>query len=70
MTGHHPTTALRGLGETITRHRVSHGLTQQQLAGAVGVSRQTIARVETGHSVASETLTEIAAVLGLHVTLE
>ena len=40
-----------------------------QLADAAGVSRPTIARVETGQNISTGTLERIAAVLGLQVEI-
>ena len=45
------------MSETITNrikeHRTNHGITQDQLAKIVGVSRQTIISIEKGHYIPS-----------------
>lgn len=38
------------LGQEILRHRKRLGLTQEELAGRMGVSRQSVAKWETGQS--------------------
>lgn len=66
----HTARKLRGLGETIARQRRVLGLSQQQLAGKVGVSRQTIARLETGHGINTATLALVAGTLDLTLTIQ
>lgn len=59
----------RGLGECIRNTRIARGWSQHQLADAAGVSRPTVARVETGQSISTRTLERIVAVLGLQVEI-
>ncbi len=64
MTPHH--TRLR---MTIKRLRAKHGLTQQALARKAGVTREYIARLETGqHDPALSTLTKLAKALKVKMT--
>ena len=58
------------LGEEIRAARLTREWSQQQLAEAAGVSRPTVARVEGGEDVSTATLEEVAAALGLRVTLD
>ena len=59
----------RGLGESIRTARVARDWSQHQLADAAGVSRPTVARVETGQNISTGTLERIVAVLGLQVEI-
>src|SRR5688572_27822521 len=55
---------LRGIGRRIQRLRVERGLTQQELAEAIGVQPETISRAETGASAMSvERLDHVARAL-------
>ncbi|MCB0880991.1 MAG: helix-turn-helix transcriptional regulator [Thermoleophilia bacterium] len=57
-----------GAGEAIRARRKGAGLTQQTLAGAVGVSRQTIISMETGDYAPSVYLAlKVARALGTSV---
>lgn len=57
------------LGSAIRRARRARGWSQEDLARESGVSRPTIARIETGHGVSTNTLVRLAAVLDLRLTL-
>ncbi len=64
--------AMRGrhtLGRRIQRLRISAGLTQDALAGAAGIRRVTMVRLEKGeHTPRHKTLEEIARALGVDVS--
>ena len=56
------------LGSLICSRRKARGLTQEQLAEAVGVARQTASKWETGETVPdAESLGKLASVLGFPV---
>ena len=56
------------LGSLICSRRKARGLTQEQLAEAVGVARQTVSKGETGETVPdAESLGKLASVLGFSV---
>ena len=56
------------LGSLICSRRKARGLTQEQLAEAVGVARQTVSKWETGETVPdAESLGKLASVLGFSV---
>ena len=56
------------LGSLICSRRKERGLTQEQLAEAVGVARQTVSKWETGETVPdAESLGKLASVLGFSV---
>lgn len=57
------------LGGQIKDARNQQGLTQTELAAKAGVSRPTVARVESGDDVSTATLEKVAAALGLKVEL-
>lgn len=58
------------LGERIGTHRKNLGLSQEQLAELVGVSRQAVTKWETGQSAPStEHLLKLAAALGTTVDI-
>lgn len=59
--------ALETIRQSIRDRRVESGWTQQQLAAKSGVSRPTIARLESGQPVSSSTLAKLAAALGLQL---
>ena len=52
-------------GAELRRHRLRAGWSQARLAGASGVSRETIARIEAGRTPAAETVFAIERALGL-----
>lgn len=58
------------LGEYIARSRRIRGITQEELAGRIGTSRQTIMRVENGgcNSVAFETVLNILEEVGWNIS--
>ena len=57
------------MGERLLAYRKSLGLTQEQLAEMVGVSRATIWAIETGKSIPNGyTMFQIAKALGVSVT--
>jgi transcriptional regulator with XRE-family HTH domain len=47
-----PEIIYRRIGESLERLRLAHGLSREKLAGAVGVHRNTIERIECGATVA------------------
>lgn len=52
--------------QTISEWRVERGMTQQQLADAIGVSKQQISQWETGHrGIAARRLRDLAHALGV-----
>lgn len=59
--------AAGGFGVGIREARNKQGLTQSELALKAGVSRPTVARVETGTSISIVTLVKVADALGLEV---
>jgi transcriptional regulator with XRE-family HTH domain len=63
--------ALATIGEELREARLAAGLTQRQVAEAVGISHTEMSRIERGVApwVAYETLVMIAAVLGLDLPL-
>lgn len=55
-------------GQRIAQVRKQHGMTQQQLADAVGVSREHIARIEAGkYSVGLDILVKVAKALSMEL---
>jgi transcriptional regulator with XRE-family HTH domain len=59
---------LSGVGKLIRAHRSGAGLTQGDLAGAIGCSRASIANMETGRqNVDAFTLAQIAKACGVAV---
>lgn len=59
-----------GIGHEIREARLSLGWTQHQLAQKAGVSRPTIARVETGGNISTGTLEKVAEALGQRPTMD
>lgn len=58
------------VAKTITDARKAAGMTQQELADAIGVKQSDIARVESGrHTVRIDRLEQIAHVLGIQITI-
>ena len=54
----------------VTRYRMDHGLTQQQLAERVGTSHSQISRIESGrHATNLDSLLRIAHALGLKLLI-
>lgn len=53
------------LGARIRLARKAQGWTQTQLADAAGVSRPSVARIETGDDVSTATLAKVAGALRL-----
>ena len=62
---------LGDLGATLRRHRLAAGLTQAQLAGRAGVSRQWVSEVEGGKRAGVEfgAVLDVAGALGLEIVL-
>jgi transcriptional regulator with XRE-family HTH domain len=58
-------THLAELGKRLTAQRIDRRLTQAMLASAAGVSKRTVERLETGHSVQLIYLLRILRELGL-----
>ena len=56
-------------GVSIREARRQRGWTQAQLAQRAGVSRPTVARVETGSNISTSTLEKVAKALGLSMQL-
>lgn len=61
---------LRRLGERLGRHRLDHNLTQADLAGAAGVSKRTVERLEAGDSTQLSNFIRILRALDLLDGLE
>lgn len=59
----------RGLGEAIREARSKRDWSQHELAVAAGVSRPTVARIETGQNVSTGSMNRIAAALNLQVEM-
>ena len=58
------------IGQRIAQVRNEHGMTQQQLADAVGVSREHIGRIEAGkYSVGLDILVKVAKALDMKLEL-
>lgn len=47
------------LSELILRYRAKHGISQQEMADKLGVTRQTVATAENGERVSAVTETKI-----------
>ncbi len=69
----HPRTAVRSphaLGEAVARLRVDRGLTQDELADALGVTRRYIYEIESGRpNLFATRLFEALRELGAHIEL-
>ncbi len=58
------------VGELVCRKRIQLGMTQHELAVAVGVSQQVVSRIELGtQNPTLKTLQAVAEALGCHVTI-
>ena len=57
--------ALSSLGRALAAHRVRKNITQSQLALESGVSRSTVARLESGESIQLSALVRVLQALGL-----
>lgn len=57
-------------GVAIRQARKKLGWSQEQLAQKAGVSRPTVARVETGNDVTTTTIIKLARALGLTLELK
>lgn len=56
------------VGQRIAESRKEHAMTQQQLADAVGISREHIARIEAGkYSVGLDILVKVAKALDMEL---
>lgn len=62
-------TAVATLGQTIRTARRDCGWTQATLAESAGVSRPTIARIESGRDISATSLGKIATALDLRLCL-
>lgn len=60
----------RGIGKDIREARESLDWSQDKLASEAGVSRPTIARLETGGNISTGTLGKIAKALGKRLRIE
>lgn len=60
----------RGIGADIRRARRNLRWSQHELATHAGVSRPTIARVETGANISTGTLDRVVQALGKRLTIE
>jgi transcriptional regulator with XRE-family HTH domain len=58
------------IGRSIRAERARLGITQDQLAAAVGVSRPTIVAAETGQNVGSHTLLSLLSYLNMKVSIQ
>jgi len=61
------TTKPSHLGRKISRIRELRGIKQEYLAMELGVSQQTISRMESSETVEDELLEKVAKVLGVHI---
>ena len=61
---------LEELGERLLRHRLSHNLTQQDLATEAGIGVNTVYRLEQGHSTQLSNLIRILRILRLSDNLD
>lgn len=61
--------AMHRIAEVIKAARLERGWTQVDLAAAAGTSRTTVARIETGYGAAMPSLSKVAKVLGLKVSV-
>ena len=57
--------ALRRMGEDLATWRKLRGLTAAEVADRAGVTRQTVARLESGQDVGTGTLMRVARALGV-----
>lgn len=62
-------TRIAEIASTIHKARLSRDWTQAELAARAGLSRPTVARIESGKAVSTATLEKVAAALGLRVEL-
>jgi transcriptional regulator with XRE-family HTH domain len=60
----------QGIGKDIREARQSMDMTQHELAERAGVSRPTIARVETGSNISTGTLEKVAKALGKQLRID
>lgn len=60
----------QGIGKDIRDARKDQDLTQEELAERAGVSRPTIARVETGGNISTGTLEKVAKALGRQLRID
>lgn len=58
-------TAARTYGDLVTRYRKAKGMTQTDLADAIGVAKSTIGAIETGRAAHQGTKEKIAEALGV-----
>ncbi|MFJ6378299.1 helix-turn-helix domain-containing protein [Pseudarthrobacter oxydans] len=59
-----------GFGDVIREARKKQGWSQSELGEKSGLSRPTIARVETNHDVSTATIAKVAQALGLTLELK
>ncbi|QOT16797.1 helix-turn-helix domain-containing protein [Paenarthrobacter sp. YJN-5] len=59
----------QGFGDVIREARKKQGWSQAELGEKSGLSRPTIARVETNHDVSTATIAKVAQALGLKLEL-
>jgi HTH-type transcriptional regulator/antitoxin HipB len=57
-------------GGVVKAQRKAKGWSQQQLAQAAGLSRPTVARIESGSAVSTATLAKIANALGIEIKVK
>lgn len=60
----------KGIGADIRDARKGRDWSQQKLASEAGVSRPTIARVETGSNISTGTLEKVAKALGKYLRID
>lgn len=56
-------------GGIVKAQRKAKGWSQEQLAQAAGLSRPTVARIESGNAVSTDTMAKVAAVLNIEVNV-
>lgn len=59
----------RGIGTEVRKARRALGWSQARLAKEAGVSRPTVARVETGNNISTGTLEKVSEALGKRLSL-
>lgn len=56
-------------GGVVKAQRKAKGWSQEQLAQSAGLSRPTVARIESGNAVSTDTMAKVAAALNIEVNV-